>query len=90
MTFILYGAETFASRKIHEIFAFCEHKLLRIGQNRIFCVLNFRVWTEKLIFFVVLRKRLDLDRNKTEKNIISSFRRIRPRFRAPNIFLTLK
>ena len=27
------GAETFASRKIYEIFAFHEHKLLRIGQN---------------------------------------------------------
>ena len=51
----------FRSRKIHE------HKLLRIGQNRIFRVLNFREWTEKLIFFVVLRKRLDPDRNKREK-----------------------
>ena len=53
------GVETFGSRKIREIFAFREHKLSRIGQNRIFRVLNFREWTEKLIFFVVLRKRLD-------------------------------
>ena len=40
------GAETFASRKIREIFALREQKLSRIGQNRIFCVLNFREWTE--------------------------------------------
>ena len=51
--FTTLEAETFASRKIREIFAFCEHKLSRIGQNRIFRVLNFREWTEKLIFFVV-------------------------------------
>ena len=44
------GAETFASGKIREIFAFREHKLSRIGQNRIFRVLNFREWTEKLNF----------------------------------------
>ena len=48
------GAETFASGKIREIFAFREHKLSRIVQNRIFRVLNFREWTEKLNFFVVL------------------------------------
>ena len=60
------GAETFARRKIREIFAFREHKLSRIGQNRFFRVLNFREWTEKLNFFVVLRKRLDPDRNKRE------------------------
>ena len=53
------GAETFASRKICEIFAFREHKLSRIGNNRIFLVLNFCEWTEKVEFFVVLRKRLD-------------------------------
>ena len=57
------GAETFASGKIREIFVFREHKLSRIGQNRILRVLNFREWTEKLNF---LRKRLDLDRNKRE------------------------
>ena len=86
------GAETFASGKIREIFAFREHKLSRICQNRIFSILNFREWTEKLNFFVVLRKRLDPDRNKIEKKnlIISSFCSIRPRFPAPNIFLTLK
>ena len=87
------GAETFASGKIREIFAFRKHKLSRIGQNRIFRVLNFREWTEKSIFFVVLRKRLDPDRKKREREknlIISSFCRIRPRLRAPNIFLTLK
>ena len=86
------GAETFARGKIREIFAFREHKLSRIGQNIIFRVLNFREWTEKLIFFVVLRKSLDPDRNKRERKnlIISSLCRIRPRFRAPNIFLTLK
>ena len=59
------GAETFASGKICErknlrnfceIFAFREHKLSRIGQNRIFRVLNFREWTKKLIFFVVLKE----------------------------------
>ena len=61
------GAETFASGKIREFFAFRKHKLSRIGQNRIFRVLNFREWTENLIFFVVLRKRLDPDRNKREK-----------------------
>ena len=38
---------------IREIFAFREHKLSRIGQNRIFRVLNFREWTEKFNFFVV-------------------------------------
>ena len=32
------GAETFASRKIREIFAFREQKLSRIGQNKIFVV----------------------------------------------------
>ena len=64
------GAETFASRKIREIFAFREQKLSRIGQNRIFRVLNFREWTEKLNFFVVLRKRLDPDRNKREKKTL--------------------
>ena len=65
------GAESFASRKIRESFAFREHKLSRIGQNRIFRVLNFREWTEKLIFFVVvLRKRLDPDRNKREKTLL--------------------
>ena len=64
------GAETFASRKIREMFAFHEHKLSRIGQNRIFRVLNFREWTEKLIFFVVLRKRLNPDRNKREKKTL--------------------
>ena len=66
---ILYtlGAGTFVSRKIREIFAFHEHKLSQIGQNRIFRVLNFREWTKKLIFFVDLRKRLDPDRNKREK-----------------------
>ena len=47
------GAETFASLKIREIFAFREHKLSRIGQNRIFRVLNFREWTEMLNFFVL-------------------------------------
>ena len=46
------GAETFARRKIREIFAFREHKLSRIGKNRIFRVLNFREWTEKLIFLL--------------------------------------
>ena len=61
------GAETFARRKSREIFAFREHKLSRIGQNRIFRVLNFREWTEKLNFFVVLRKLLDPDINKREK-----------------------
>ena len=40
------GAETFASGKIREIFAFREHKLSRIGHNRIFRVLNFREWSE--------------------------------------------
>ena len=37
---ILYtlGAGTFVSRKIREIFAFHEHKLSQIGQNRIFRV----------------------------------------------------
>ena len=86
------GAETFASGKISEIFAFREHKLSRIGQNTIFRVLNFREWTEKLNLFVVLRKHLDPDRNKREKKnlIISSFCRIRPQFCKPNIFLTLK
>ena len=44
------GAETFARRKIREIYAFREHKLSRIGQNRTFRVLNFRELTEKLIF----------------------------------------
>ena len=46
----------------------------------------------KVEFFVILRKRLDPDRNKRERKklIISSFCLIRPRFRAPNIFLTLK
>ena len=48
------GAETFPSQKILEIFAFREDKLSRIGQNRIFRVLNFREWTEKLIFVVVV------------------------------------
>ena len=67
---ITLGAETFASGKIREIFAFREHKLSRIGQNRIFRVLNFREWTHKLIFFVVLRKRLDPDRNKREKKTL--------------------
>ena len=64
------GAETFARGKIREIFAFREHKLSRIGQNRIFRVLNFREWTEKLNFFVVLRKSLDPDRNKREKKTL--------------------
>ena len=63
------GAEIFASQKIRKIFAFLEHKS-RIGQNRIFRVLNFREWTEKLNFFVVLRKRLDPDRNKREKKTL--------------------
>ena len=63
------GAETFASGKIREIFAFREHKLSRIGQNIIFRVLNFREWTEKLNLFVVLRKRLDPGINKREKKI---------------------
>ena len=36
------GAETFASGKIREIFAFRELKLSRIEQNRIFRVLIFR------------------------------------------------
>ena len=63
------GAETFARRKIRDIFAFREHILSRIGQNRIFRVLNFREWTEKLNF-VVLRKCLDPDRNKREKKIL--------------------
>ena len=67
---ITLGAETFASGKIRETFAFREHKLSRIGQNRIFRILNFREWTEKLIFFVVLRKRLDPDRNKREKKTL--------------------
>ena len=49
------GAETFASRKIREIFAFCEHKLSRIGQNRIFRILNVREWTEKLNFFLLFK-----------------------------------
>ena len=39
----------------------------KIGQNRIFRVLNFREWTEKLNLFVVLRNRLHPDRNKREK-----------------------
>ena len=60
----------FRSRNFCEIFAFREHKLSRIGQNRIFRILNFREWTEKLIFFVVLRKRLDPDRNKIEKETL--------------------
>ena len=64
------GAETFARGKIREIFAFHEHKLSRIGQNRIFRVLNFREWTEKLNFFVVLRKSLDPDRNIREKKTL--------------------
>ena len=57
------GAETFARRKIHEIFAFR--------------VLNFREWTEKLIFFVVLsifKERfgflLDLNDRWLKKSII--------------------
>ena len=50
------GAETFARRKIREIFAFREHKLSRIGQNRIFRVLNFREWTEKLNFFCCFKE----------------------------------
>ena len=49
------------------MFAFREHKISQIGQNRIFRILNFREWTEKLNFFVVLRKRLDPERNKREK-----------------------
>ena len=61
---VTLGAETFARRKIREIFAFRDHKLSRIGQNRIFRVLNFREWTEKLNFVVVLR---NPDRNKREK-----------------------
>ena len=44
-----------------------EQKLSRVGQNRIFRVLNFREWTEKLNFLVVLRKRWDPDRNKRKK-----------------------
>ena len=81
------GAETFASR----IFAFCEYKLSRIGQNRIFRVLNFRECTEKFFFVVILGKSLDRDRNKTEKKtlLFQAFF-VWPRFRAPNIFLTLK
>ena len=50
------GAETFASGKIREIFAFREQKLSRIGQNIIFPVLNFRELTEKLNFFVVFKE----------------------------------
>ena len=73
------GVETFAGRNIREIFAFREHKF----QNR-----SFREWTEKLNFFVVLRKSLDPDRNKREKKTLLF--RIRPLFRAANIFLTLK
>ena len=49
---------------------FREQKLSRIGQNRIFRVLNFREWTEKLNFFVVLRKRFHSDRNKREKKTL--------------------
>ena len=64
------GTETFASGKIREIFAFRELKLSRIGQNRIFRVLNFREWTEKLNFFVVLRKSLIADRYKREKKTL--------------------
>ena len=56
--------------KLRNYFAFRQHKLSRIGQNRIFRVLNFREWTEKLIFFVVLRKHLDPDRNKGEKKTL--------------------
>ena len=63
MAFVFYLMhEHFRSRNFRElrdIFAFREHKLSRIGQNRIFRVLNFREWTEKLMFFVVLWKRLD-------------------------------
>ena len=55
------------SLRIILVYAFREQKLSRIGQNRIFRILNFRERTEKLIFFVVLRKRLDPDRNKREK-----------------------
>ena len=52
---ITLGAETFASRKIREIFAFREHKLSRIDR--------------KVEFFVVLWKRLDPRRNKREKTV---------------------
>ena len=50
------GAETFASEKIRKRFAFHEQKLSRIGQNRIFCVLNFREWTEKFEFFCCFKE----------------------------------
>ena len=58
------GAETFASRKIREIFPFREHKLSRIGHNIIF------LDREVFLFVVVLRKRLDPDRNKREKKTL--------------------
>ena len=65
-----FRSRNFRERKNSRNFAFREHKLSRIGQKRIFRVLNFREWTEKLIFFVVLRKRLDPDRNKREEKTL--------------------
>ena len=67
---IVHLSYTFASQKICKLFAFREHKLSRISQNRNFRVLNFRKWMEKFYFFVVLRKRLDPDRNKREKKTL--------------------
>ena len=67
---IFFHGCRYLQQKIREIFAFREHKLSRIGQNRIFRVLNFRECTEKFNFFVVLRKRLDPDSNKREKKTL--------------------
>ena len=59
------GTETFASQKIREIL----HKLLRIGQNIIFLVLNFHEWTEKLIFLLLFLGNVWIQREIKERKL---------------------